>query len=334
MEYRLIAVALFFLILVILLPFLLWRRGIFVRYSSLRLTTTWTRIKQDPFYELSEIFRQEYDRRVSILAGVVIALAVGILGYIFGRRSGGWHLIVLQSAEIRSLWVVHATIVTLGLIGLTFAWESIQNLETTPDILAEITTQLYSLEIITFLLVSNALISLGVLATSGDLVDPAFGYMAILVLLSSLAILGWSYWRVFNLILFNTLDSKVNELATQELARMKRRDDTDPNDILLEEVPEFKSRSEIFHASLKFYSENDYTDINSEDIDKQGRISDIDLRKFKKILQTADDSEILKNPLLGDTLTEDSVILRVEGDLTDEKQQEIAKHLRKGIRTL
>jgi hypothetical protein len=229
---------------------------------------------------------------------------------------------------------VHATIVTLGLIGLTFAWDSIRSLETTPDILAEITTQLYSLEIITFLLMSNALISSGVLVTSGNSVDPAFGYMAILVLLSSLAILGWSYWRVFNLILYNTLDSKVNELAMQELARMNRRDDTEPNDILLEEAPGFKSRSEIFHASLKFYSEDDYTEVKSKDINKQGWVSDIDLRKFKKISQIADDSEILKNPLLGDTLTEDSVIFRVEGDLTDEKQQEIAKHLRKGIRTL
>jgi len=123
-----------------------------------------------------------------------------------------------KRGELTTLWGVHATIIAFGLVALSFAWNSIQDIPTDPDIIAEIAHRLRSIEIISFLLTSNLLIGIVVLRLDGEIVSAKLGTpVSILFFIGFISILH-RFWHVLDLLLHNSIDETVEGYARDHLS--------------------------------------------------------------------------------------------------------------------
>jgi hypothetical protein len=57
------------------------------------------------------------------------------------------------------------------------------------------------------------------------------------------------------------------------------------------------------------------------------------MKRIDEIVNEAQTASIEENPTIGDSLAEDTTILSLKGDVSDEALQEIEQQLRYGIRT-
>jgi len=119
---------------------------------------------------LFRFFTGRYSRKAGIGIGVGGAVLIAGVGYVAGPAVGriitaSPLVLPLQftTGDLTVLWGVHGTVITLSLVGLSFAWNSIKNLPTTDTIIGEVAYRLRSIETITFLLTANLCIGAGVL---------------------------------------------------------------------------------------------------------------------------------------------------------------------------
>ncbi|PHQ37991.1 hypothetical protein DJ69_14045 [Halorubrum persicum] len=191
------------------------------------------------------------------------------------------------------------------------------------------------METIAFLFTSNVLIGLAVLLEN-QMVRPKITFTVSLLFVASLWLAASRFWRVFDVLLFNSLDDKVAEFAEEELGNMKSRIQLDLDDLLLDKVPGFQPT--MLAPPTKMFSPNPSNDtrITAGDIGKSGNISDINIEKMRIISERLDannESPIRANPLIGRRIQEDSTIFVVEENLSQEDVEEITDLLRDGIRT-
>ncbi len=164
-----------------------------------------------------------YGQKFGILIGLAAAVLLAAAGWCAGPVVAG----VISEAtplgfrrrSLTTLWTVHATISSLSLVGLSFAWNSVRNLSTRRVIVDAAAYRLRSIETITFLLTANLLIGGGVLFTTSGFVTSNVGGAVGGVLVGSVAVAVRRFWTVFDLLLHNTLDDKVHEFAESALKR-------------------------------------------------------------------------------------------------------------------
>lgn len=170
-----------------------------------------------------------YSRRAGIMIGTLGAVLIAGVGYVLGptveRIVTSFPVVpplVFTTGDLTVLWGVHASVITLSLVGLSFAWNSVKNLPTTDTIIAEIAYRLRSIETITFLLASNLCIGGGVLLATDDFVTSDIGLPVGALLVASIVVTVHRFWIVFDLLLHNTLDDKVFDFADAALSGKSR----------------------------------------------------------------------------------------------------------------
>ncbi len=165
----------------------------------------------------NRLWAGRYGRRTGIGIGLLAAVVVAGGGYIIGPRIHPllpvYPLFSFRTNELHLLWGVHATVISLSLVGLSFAWNSVRGLPTVKEIIEEITFRLRSIETITFLLASNLCIGIAILLSDGTYVSLDVGYVVGLLLVVSFAVTVRQFWVVLDLLLHNSLDETVSRLA-------------------------------------------------------------------------------------------------------------------------
>lgn len=166
-----------------------------------------------------------YSRRWGLFIGFLFATLffgggylVGIgLEYIVGKFLH-IKLINFSRNDLTTLWSVHSTIIAFGLVALSFAWNSIQNLPTDPEIIAEIAHRLRSMEVISFLLTSNLIIGIIILWLGENTVPAKLGTpVSVLFFVGFISILQ-RFWHVLDLLLHNSIDDTVEGFAMDHLS--------------------------------------------------------------------------------------------------------------------
>jgi hypothetical protein len=165
----------------------------------------------------NRLWAGRYGRRTGISIGVLAAVVLASSGYILGPIVNVYLPISppfsFRRSELHLLWGVHATVISLSLVGLSFAWNSVRGLPTVMGIIEEITFRLRSIETITFLLASNLCIGIAILLSDGTHVSLNVGYTVGLLLLVSFAVTVRQFWVVLDLLLHKSLDETVSRLA-------------------------------------------------------------------------------------------------------------------------
>lgn len=167
------------------------------------------------------------------LRGIIIGVSLAIISVTIGLLLGPIlnevipFSIPFETDELDLVWGVHATVISLSLVGLSFAWSSIKDLPTTRDIVDEITFRLRSLETISYLLASNLCIGAVILASDGQFVDPGLGWSVGFLLVGSFSIVVIRFMRVLGLLLHNSLDEMVSRFAEDSLSGKSGREDQD-----------------------------------------------------------------------------------------------------------
>jgi len=156
-------------------------------------------------------------------------MLIAVVGYVTGPTVE--HIVTsvpvvppleFTTSNLTVLWGVHATVITLSLVGLSFAWDSVKNLPTVDTIIKEIAYRLRSIETISFLLTSNLCIGACVLVATDDFVTADIGTATGALLVVSVVVTVHRFWIVFDLLLHNTLDQKVLDFADAALSGKSR----------------------------------------------------------------------------------------------------------------
>lgn len=171
---------------------------------------------------LFRLYTGRYRRAAGIGIGFTGAVLLFVGGYVIGPSladvASALFSLQFTQGELTVLWGVHATLISLSLVGLSFAWNSVRNLPTRDAVIAEVAYRLRSIETITFLLTANLLVGVGVLLTTGDVVTPDVGGSLGALLIGSIIVTVRRFWIVFDLLLHNTLDEKVFDFADDALS--------------------------------------------------------------------------------------------------------------------
>ncbi|WP_254837851.1 hypothetical protein [Natronomonas marina] len=188
--------------------------------SQVRVTVT---------HLLFRLLTGRYSRKAGIGIGFGGAVLIAVVGYVAGPAvepivtdSPVVPPLMFTTGDLTVLWGVHATVITLSLVGLSFAWNSVKNLPTMETIVGEIAYRLRSIETITFLLTANLCIGAGVLLATDDFVTADIGTATGALLVVSVGVTVHRFWIVFDLLLHNTLDEKVFDFADAALSGKSR----------------------------------------------------------------------------------------------------------------
>lgn len=171
------------------------------------------------------LYKGIYSRWVGLFIGILSTLILAIIGFVIGPWIGGpvWNFLQLPSfdfkhSELTVLWGVHATIIAFSLVGLSFGWNSIRDLQTDTDIIAEIAQRLRSIETISFLLSSNLLIGIAILRLADTSIPYRLSVPVGLLFIFSLILTLHRFWLVLDLLLYDSLDNKIITLARNHLS--------------------------------------------------------------------------------------------------------------------
>lgn len=170
-----------------------------------------------------------YSRKAGIGIGILGAMLIAVAGFLASPAAG--HIVSdfsvvppleFTTGDLSVLWGVHATVITLSLVALSFAWNSVRTLPTTNTIISEVAYRLRSIETISFLLTANLCIGAGVLLATGDVITADIGLPVGALLIVSIGVTVHRFWIVFDLLLHNTLDEKVLDFADAALSGKSR----------------------------------------------------------------------------------------------------------------
>jgi hypothetical protein len=184
-----------------------------------------SRVSTVAFTLFYRLLTGRYSRKAGIGIGLIGGVLTAIVGYLAGStlkqivtNTSLIPSLSFTTGDLAVLWGVHATVITLSLVGLSFAWNSVKNLPTTDTIIEETAYRLRSIETITFLFTANLCIGTGVLLATDSVVTADIGTAAGMLLIASAVVTVHRFWVVFDLLLHNTLDEKVFDFADAALA--------------------------------------------------------------------------------------------------------------------
>ena len=200
-----------------------------VRVMVMDLRSSISQVRVTVTHLLFRLLTGRYSRKAGIGIGFIGAVLITVVGYVAGPAvrpivtdSPVVPPLMFTTGDLTVLWGVHATVITLSLVGLSFAWNSVKNLPTMDLIVEEIAYRLRSIETITFLLTANLCIGAGVLLATDDFVTADIGMATGVLLVVSVGVTVHRFWIVFDLLLHNTLDEKVFDFADAALSGKSR----------------------------------------------------------------------------------------------------------------
>lgn len=233
----------------------------------------------------------------------------------------------ISNRDYRALWQAHAAIISIAFIGIIFLYEFISDDDTTQFGAQVVVTDTRGVQIISFSVLAN-----GVMAVSSVLLPPD-GLNADTVLFSTLrAAVPALFLVTLALVLF--LYGRISSLILDEGVgnAVERRGLTGIDEIVDSNKPR-DSELEILQQHIPEYPETQYspslsgTRIQGDAVNKDGVISDIDLRRLQQVFHFAKalDTDIRVAPRLGDEIGQ-RTLLTVDKDL-GRVEEELFSHL-------
>jgi len=279
--------------------------------------------------------------RAFILIAIIISLCLGntllLENKIILLNFDGIPIQYISNGDYRALWQAHAAIISIAFIGIVFLYEFISEEDTNQFGAQVVVTDTRGVQIISFSVLAN-----GVMAVSSVLFPPdgAVGSNADTVLfntlrgavpvlfLVTLAFVLVLYGRISSIILDEGIGNAVERRGLTRIDEIV--DSNKPQDIELEMLQEH----------ISGYPKNRYspgltgTRIQGDAVNKDGEISDFNLRRLQQIfyLAKALNTDILVAPRLGDELDQ-RTLLTVDKDLGQIEEELFSYLLEKAIIT-
>lgn len=313
----------------------MWKRGIFLSPWSLQLRSINERYRYAGLIPILQELKSRKRRRVEVLKGVIFVLIALVIGFSIDLLQS-YLLSDLQlkvdPGLIATTWQTHAVIIGFSFVALTFVWEEIYSNPLSDELTRLFIEDIGSIWTVTFVFGAN--LSIGITSfsqSSAQTADSAAVYVTAVLFVSSIIFVAWRFLDALDLLFYADLDEELKQYAAKDLEREIVSEQSTPNEILSKSVTGFD------HLSLVLPDFNvDRTVISSRDIDKRGVITDLNLKRMKRIGEIVDEAQtasIEENPAVGRSLAEDTTVLSLEGDISDEALHEIEQQLRRGIRT-
>ena len=279
--------------------------------------------------------------RAFILIAVIISLCFGnalLLGNnIILLHFDGIPIQYISNGDYRALWQAHAAIISIAFIGIVFLYEFISDEDTTQFGGQVAVTDTRGVQIISFSVLAN-----GVMAVSSVLLPPdgAVGSNADTVLFGTLRGAVPALFLVtlaFVLVLYGRISSIILDEGIGNA--VERRGLTGIDEIVNSNKPQ-DIELEMLQKHISEYPESQYspslrgTRIQGDAVNKDGEISDFNLRRLKQVFQFAKalNTDILVAPRLGDELGQ-RTLLTVDKDLGQIEEALLSHLLEKAIIT-
>lgn len=272
---------------------------------------------------------------MEILKGVfrsLLAVLVGTSIYLIQSVILGNPPFTVQGGVLSTTWQVHAVIIGFSFVALTFAWEEIYSNPLNDELTRMFVEDIGSIWTVTFVFTSNLFIGLiSFVHSSAENAGYLPVYVTAVLFASSIYAVATRFLDALDLLFYTNFDEEIKEYAKEDLEKEMVNEFSNPNRVLSESVPAFKRMStEVMDFELE------RTSILSRDIDKAGTVTDINLRNMRRISQTVEeepDVSIGRSPSVGKSLAEDTTVLSLNGDVSEEALEEIERQLRRGIRS-
>lgn len=313
----------------------IWWRGIFISPWSLRLRSLYQKYRHTGLLPLLRLLKSREKKRVEILKGVfrsLLAVLVGTSIYLIQSVILGNPPFTVQGGVLSTTWQVHAVIIGFSFVALTFAWEEIYSNPLNDELTRMFVEDIGSIWTVTFVFTSNLFIGLiSFVHSSAENAGYLPVYVTAVLFASSIYAVATRFLDALDLLFYTNFDEEIKEYAKEDLEKEMVNEFSNPNRVLSESVPAFKRMStEVMDFELE------RTSILSRDIDKAGTVTDINLRNMRRISQTVEeepDVSIGRSPSVGKSLAEDTTVLSLNGDVSEEALEEIERQLRRGIRS-
>lgn len=313
----------------------IWWRGIFISPWSLRLRSLYQKYKYTGLLPLLRLLKSREKKRVEILKGVfrsLLAVVVGASIYLIQSVIFGDPPFTVQGGVLSTTWQVHAVIIGFSFVALTFAWEEIYSNPLNEELTRLFIEDIGSIWTVTFVFTSNLFIGLiAFVHSSAENTGYLPVYVTAVLFASSIYAVATRFLDALDLLFYTDFDEEVKEYAKENLEKEMVNEFSNPNRVLSESVPGFEH---ISAGVMDFGLER--TSILSRDIDKAGTVTDINLKNMRRISQTVEEEpgvSIRRSPSVGTSLAEDTTVLSLDGDVSEEALEEIERQLRRGIRS-
>jgi hypothetical protein len=315
----------------------LWHKGIFISLWSLRLKTLHRKYESFGALALLTVLKSRRRRTIELLKGLSLILATLLIGTGFAFLHSTYQEQIpfelsVPGSVLGTTWQVHAVIIGFSFVALTFAWEEIHSNPLKDELTRLFVEDIGSIWIVTFVFGANLAIGFTVFTQPSS--EPA-SYLAIyttgVLFTVSIVFVARRFLAALDLLFYTDLDEKVKTFAKQDLEKDIIRTSSPPNQVLAESVPGFNPLS----MRLPDFGLDQIT-ITSRDIDKIGTVTDINLRRMNKIAEIIGEetaASIDQNPTVDMTLAEDSTVLTIDGNISEDKLDQIQTHLRRGLKT-
>lgn len=315
----------------------LWHRGFFISPWSLRLKTLHRKYSHFGAIPLLNVLKARRRRTVELLKGGLLITTISIIGIVLGLLHSSYQKqvpfdISVPGSLLGTTWQVHAIIIGFSFVALTFVWEEIHDNPLKNELTRLFVEDIGSIWTVTFVFGAN--LAIGFIVFTQPTSEPA-GYLAIytigVLFTASILIVAIRFLAALDLLFYTDLDEKVKNFAKQDLEKDVIRTSSTLNRVLVDSVPGFNALS----MPLPDFGLDRIT-VTSRDIDKGGTVTDINLRRMNKIADIVSEettASIAQNPTVDMTLVEDSTVLTLDGDISEETLEQIQIHLRRGLKT-
>ncbi|MEY7847932.1 hypothetical protein AB7C87_01850 [Natrarchaeobius sp. A-rgal3] len=323
-------------IIIILIVFVgIWRKGFFISPWSLRIRTSYMKYNRFGAISLLNLFKSQRRRQMEFFKGVFYVIVVLVAGILMAFL----HSSILEdfpfdiSANVlETTWQVHAVIIGFSFVALTFVWEEIYNNSLSDELSRLFVEDIGSIWTVTFVFGANLLIGIITFTHSSDQTAGVLPiYTTAILFTASIATVARRFLDALDLLFYTELNEEVKNFAKEDLEKEIITTSSTPNQVLAESVSGFNQ------VSVPLGNFNlERTTISSRDLGKKGSITDINLRRMRRISEIVDQEDrasIDQNPTVGRTLAEDSAVLSLKGEISDESREQIEKQLRRGLRT-
>lgn len=313
----------------------IWWRGIFISPWSLRLRSLYQKYRYTGLLPLLRLLKSREKKRLETLKGVFKSLLAAIVGssiYLIQSVIFGNPPFTVQGGVLSTTWQVHAVIIGFSFVALTFAWEEVYSNPLNDELTRMFIEDIGSIWTVTFVFTANLFIGLiAFVHSSAENAGYLPVYVTAVLFASSIYAAATRFLDALDLLFYTDLDEEVKEYAKEELEKEMVNEFSNPNRVISEVVSSF----EYIPAGVRDFG-LERTSILSRDIDKSGTVTDINLKNMRRISQTVEKEpgvSIGRSPSVGTSLAEDTTVLSLDGDVSEESLEEIERQLRRGIRS-
>lgn len=297
--------------------------------------------------QLREIMYEDFGNRGVIGQGLVAFIGVFVvvaLGYVTAvLAKDGVEIISLAPfhiSNIRAIWQVQATILTLAFVIAVFFWQSLLERSAYSEELRTAIRYTHSLFGVSFSLLATVVSGLFIVQnekygeTIPSTIDPTIsttdGFVILFLSTATIFVIFLMYRRSLGYLVFDEsveLNEKVAYLRMDRELKPSRADYMDQ--LLNERIGMGKS------MAVTAFVDKQIKEITASDIDMNGTITDVNMKNLENLIKYVENSggEIESIPTINTSAENDPVILTVSGDMNDSAINNIKKRVNDSIVT-